>query len=52
MEAIAAEIQSEEIKQAQKQNEEREAVDRLLASPALANHPAITAATAANVTWR
>ena len=52
MEAIAAEIQNDEMKKAQKQNDEREAVDRLLASPAIANHPAITAATAANVAWR
>ncbi|XP_071543120.1 dachshund homolog 1-like isoform X2 [Panulirus ornatus] len=51
MEAIAAELQHEDLKQAQ-QKEEREAVDRLLASPALANHPAITAATAANTAWR
>lgn len=51
MEAIAAELQHEDLKQAQQQKEEREAVDRLLASPALANHPAITAATA-NTAWR
>ncbi|XP_045606398.1 dachshund homolog 1 isoform X2 [Procambarus clarkii] len=51
MEAIAAELQNDELKQSQQQKEEREAVDRLLASPALANHPAITAATA-NTAWR
>ncbi|KAK3853872.1 hypothetical protein Pcinc_039614 [Petrolisthes cinctipes] len=53
MEAIAKELQSEDMQQAQKQMEEREAVDRLLAPPALANHPAITAATAnAAAAWR
>lgn len=53
MEAIAKELQSEDMNQSQKKLEEREAVDRLLASPALANHPAITAATAtATAAWR
>ncbi|XP_047487504.1 dachshund homolog 2-like isoform X4 [Penaeus chinensis] len=52
MEAIAAEIQNENLQQQkQQQAEEREATDRLLASPALANHPAIAAATA-NAAWR
>lgn len=52
MEAIAAEIQNENLQQQkQQQTEEREATDRLLASPALANHPAIAAATA-NAAWR
>nr|XP_053634500.1 dachshund homolog 2-like isoform X6 [Cherax quadricarinatus] len=50
MEAIAAELQNDDLQQNQQQ-EERDAVDRLLASPALANHPAITAATA-NTAWR
>lgn len=51
MEAIAAEIQNENLQQQQQQTEDREATDRLLASPALANHPAIAAATA-NAAWR
>lgn len=52
MEAIAAEIQNENLQQQkQQQAEDREATDRLLASPALANHPAIAAATA-SAAWR
>ncbi|KAK7085897.1 Dachshund 1 [Halocaridina rubra] len=51
MEAIAAELKNENFQSVQNQNEERESVDRLLASPALANHPAITAATG-NAAWR
>ncbi|XP_066973342.1 dachshund homolog 1-like isoform X8 [Macrobrachium rosenbergii] len=53
MEAIAAELKNETFQKVQQQAEERETVDRLLASPALANHPAITAATAkTTAAWR
>ncbi|XP_068219110.1 dachshund homolog 1-like isoform X8 [Palaemon carinicauda] len=53
MEAIAAELKNESFKTVQQQVEERDTVDRLLASPALANHPAITAATAkTTAAWR
>lgn len=57
MEAIAAELQQENLHQQQQQLEEergKETVDRLLASPSLANHPAIAAATAVASTnsWR
>ncbi|RXG54107.1 Dachshund-like protein 1 [Armadillidium vulgare] len=58
MEAIAKELQQENLHQQQQQQKEeernKESVDRLLASPSLANHPAIAAANAVanNNSWR